>query len=479
MTLVTTPTMRRSWMPCMPMLKLQISPSDICSLMYLIVQIDSWWYYKGPENGVKNWTAKPSIFPNGIEAVAKKTGWPIEAHNRWWSPVTDYAKQNGGKFEFIVESEASLPVEEEFWDFLFSSSKETWNLLVYEQDWLDVAVTRLQALRNTVGLGRMWLKQMGAAATRYGLTIQYCMPWPRHLLQSVEISAVTQSRISDDYTPGNSQWQIGDTTILASALGLAAFKDNFHTSVIEKGCHNTENEPAPALETYAAALSGGPVGPSDHILKANRTLIMATCMSDGRLLKPTHPVMSLDSTFLYRAFQSSGPNGQLWAAYTEVGPFTWYYIISGTMSSAYTMHASELPPSTNVKPRTSFPPSLAYTYTLDGTVVKAMNFTGTLDIPECSVTDFQYWTLSPIMASGWALLGELNKVLPVSETRVVDIITSNGDIHVVYLSGEPGEVVPMTVYDTGSGTTEVTSCTIDSSGNSYFLFPHGPCVDSM
>ena len=143
------------------------------------------------------------------------------------------------------------------------------------------------------------------------------------------------------------------------------------------------------------------------------------------------------------------------------------------------MHASELPPSTNVKPRTSFPPSLAYTYTLDGTVVKAMNFTGTLDIPECSVTDFQYWTLSPIMANGWALLGELNKVLPVSETRVVDIITSNGDIHVVYLSGEPGEVVPMTVYDTGSGTTEVTSCTIDSSGNSYFLFPHGPCVDSM
>ena len=55
--------------------------------------------------------------------------------------------QNGGKFEFIVESEASLPVEEAFWDFLLSSSKETWNLLVYEQDWLDVAVTRLQALR--------------------------------------------------------------------------------------------------------------------------------------------------------------------------------------------------------------------------------------------------------------------------------------------------------------------------------------------
>lgn len=41
-------------------------------------------------------------------------------------------------------------------------------------------------------------------------------------------------------------------------------------------------------------------------------------MPDGRLLKPTRPVMSLDSTFLYRAFGSSGPNGQLWAAFTEV-----------------------------------------------------------------------------------------------------------------------------------------------------------------
>ena len=58
-----------------------------------------------------------------------------------------YINQNGGKFEFIVESEASLPVDPDFWDFLLSSSKNTWGLLVYEQDWLDVAVMKLEALR--------------------------------------------------------------------------------------------------------------------------------------------------------------------------------------------------------------------------------------------------------------------------------------------------------------------------------------------
>ena len=57
------------------------------------------------------------------------------------------------------------------------------------------------------------------------LCIRYCMPWTRHILQSVAIPAVTQVRVSDDYQPSNTQWRIGDTTILAHAMGLAAFKD--------------------------------------------------------------------------------------------------------------------------------------------------------------------------------------------------------------------------------------------------------------
>ena len=51
------------------------------------------------------------------------------------------------------------------------------------------------------------------------------MPWTRHILQSVMIPVVTHSRISGDYQPDNSQWIIGDSTILAHAVGLAPFKD--------------------------------------------------------------------------------------------------------------------------------------------------------------------------------------------------------------------------------------------------------------
>ena len=51
------------------------------------------------------------------------------------------------------------------------------------------------------------------------------MPWTRHVMQSVEIPVVTQTRVSGDYAPSNGQWMIGDSTIMAHAVGLAAFKD--------------------------------------------------------------------------------------------------------------------------------------------------------------------------------------------------------------------------------------------------------------
>ena len=52
---------------------------------------------------MKNWTAMPNIFPHGIEEVAVKTGWPIVAHNRYWSGDTDYATQvSSGERSLIV-----------------------------------------------------------------------------------------------------------------------------------------------------------------------------------------------------------------------------------------------------------------------------------------------------------------------------------------------------------------------------------------
>ena len=133
--------------------------------------LDSWWYYKGELGGVKNWTARPDVFPDGIQFLHANFSMPFVAHNRWWAPETDYATQNGGQYEFVTANNFSLPTEQRFWDDLMRNSS-VWGLRVYEQDWLYNVWDNLHNIRENITLGRNWLMQMGAGARRAGVNIQ-------------------------------------------------------------------------------------------------------------------------------------------------------------------------------------------------------------------------------------------------------------------------------------------------------------------
>lgn len=166
----------------------------------------------------------PSVFPDGLHYMNQKLELPFIAHNRYWDPKNIYAKQNGGKYDFVVEEVFSLPIEQQFWDDLLGEAA-TWGLRVYEQDWLVTAFEGLAALQTQLELGREWLIQMGEGARKHGITVQYCMPLPRHVLQSVEVPAVKQVRATDDNTPGTENWKnTAFSGIVEYALGLAPFK---------------------------------------------------------------------------------------------------------------------------------------------------------------------------------------------------------------------------------------------------------------
>ena len=81
---------------------------------------DSWWYYKGEGGGVKTWAPRPDIFPSGLAAFVRTTGWRTQLHNRYWANDTTYARQNGGAYDFHVETEnkLALPASQRFWDEL-------------------------------------------------------------------------------------------------------------------------------------------------------------------------------------------------------------------------------------------------------------------------------------------------------------------------------------------------------------------------
>ena len=186
--------------------------------------LDSWWYFKGQLGGVKNWTARPDVFPSGLQALHANLTYPFLAHNRWWAPETDYAKQNGGGYTFVFGNNYGLPVEQRFWDDLMRNSS-VWGLRMYQQDWLLSVWDSLPQIKQDVMLGREWLIQMGQGGAKVGINVQYCMPYPRHLLQSVEIPNVVQARASDDNDPpSQSNWVIGESSLLLYSIGIAPYK---------------------------------------------------------------------------------------------------------------------------------------------------------------------------------------------------------------------------------------------------------------
>lgn len=63
------------------------------------------------------------------------------------------------------------------------------------QDWLNVQFDKIKALKTNLTLGELWLTQMNEAAKTNDVFIQYCMANPRHALQSLTLSQVTQVQL--------------------------------------------------------------------------------------------------------------------------------------------------------------------------------------------------------------------------------------------------------------------------------------------
>jgi hypothetical protein len=81
-----------------------------------------------------------------VRALVELTGWKIIAHNRYWSPYTNYAKANGGEWDFFIDApltgnDMAVPLEQAFWVWLLKDSVKVWGLTTYEQDWLHDEVS--------------------------------------------------------------------------------------------------------------------------------------------------------------------------------------------------------------------------------------------------------------------------------------------------------------------------------------------------
>ena len=439
--------------------------ADKQHIPYRHMLIDSWWYFQN-EGGISNWTARPGVFyKDGGDAdlvrLNQETGWPFIAHNRYWSRNTVYSKANGGDYEFSADINGSyvVPLEQRFWDDLIGNGTK-WGLKTYEQDWMYNEFDNTPLLRTSATQARTWLMQMGAAAQKHGVNIQYCMPYPRHAMQSLEIQAVSQIRASGDYIPGRDRsppnWNIGGSSILAHALALRPFKDNFWTMLAEPGSSsgNTTNPDTPRAAAVAT-LTAAPVTPGDGAMYQNTSLIMMSTRADGVLLHPGRPCTYIDSFIRSLAGQGVGPAGHVWSTHTMVGASRFDVVFSTEVTAAYDLKLSELNVALGVRAAT-----VAFVHDPFRTAAPAV---ATFDeatplhiMPFAAEPDFALHAASAVESNGWSLLGELNKWVPVSASRFSQIGVDGDDL-VATCMGSAGETVKVSFAKGGKVTT--VSCT--------------------
>ncbi|CAH1776345.1 unnamed protein product, partial [Owenia fusiformis] len=422
---------------------------DKLGIPYRYLQYDSWWYPKGTLNGAISWDAMPQIFPNGLEYIYNKTKLPVIAHNRWWSSKVKYAKDNGGKYNFIIEKFKSMPDDEQFWIDLLAHSK-TWGLVTYEQDWLNVEFSGMERAISDLDLGSRWLTQMARGAAANNMTIQYCMAQVRDGLQSLTLPAVTQVRVSEDYSPGWEQWRIGFSSILAYALGLAPYKDTFWSTTKQPGNPYGKTEPYPALNAVVSTLSTGPVGVGDMIGGTNKTLVMMSCNAEGLLLKPSKPATAIDAQIIESAYQDGeGPAGEVWFTYTSIGPDPevtdiWRFgiLLAASMTNNYDVPLSQMDLLTPQKYRVYYlsgPPSKENIHILPD----YLNDAPIKLTPSCTEMSFCLYYVTPAIYmmsvhQEVLILGELDKWVHMSAQRVISILQMNVTIY-VKIKGVAGE----------------------------------------
>ncbi len=436
--------------------------ADALGIPYGYMQLDSWWYFKEPgRGGLVLWEPQPWMFPDGLSAFQDRLGLPLIAHNRWFA--TDNAYRACYPFVQSSDSGMAFPLTHGVFDE-FMRNAGSWGVFTYEQDWLISQYWGVPYLCNGVGHAEQWMDWIDDAAADQGLTVQLCMAGPAHFMNAVRTPAATTVRTSIDYmagVPKTMYWpQFHTVSMLAWAVGLLPFKDNFQTT---PGQRPILSEAHGEQEALISTLSAGMVGPGDRIGWADPVLLGRTCRADGLLLKPDRPATPIDAMFLEheRPYITSTRS-------RREGLGTWTYLAAynlaqgswaqRTLDNIFSLILYGYPPEAMfVYPETisDWEVDLFGDLGIEGSVVvydwrtgEAAVAQGFFEIPRLEKrADYAYLILTPVLPNGLALIGEVEKFVTLADRRF-SRIESLADAIRVQVEGMPGEVVTLLGYDT-------------------------------
>ncbi|CAF4557909.1 unnamed protein product [Rotaria socialis] len=291
---------------------------------------------------------------------------------------------------------------------------------------------------------------MGYAAHLFNINIQYSMNLPRHALQALEIDRVTQARVSDDYyihiNRQIPQWNIGVSSMLANAIGIAPFKDVFWSNQYQPGApyKTTAQEVLPDREILIATLSTGPVAFGDGINYVDKERIMRCCRQDGLILKPKKPLTMIDIAISDWALHHGVIQGELYSTKTIINNEIFSFIFASSMKRNYSIVPSMIRSSNGILWSFDNPYKINY-----------FDENHSLEISNkiCNLTSFCLWYSSPIWSfndsssTKYSFMGEINKWTFISQQRFSSLHTNVDNTQMtIIVQGVVNEIVDILVY---------------------------------
>jgi hypothetical protein len=457
-------------------------------------QLDAWWYPLHAEDVfcIREFEANRTMFPHGLKWLSEQVESPMalyghmfcndtslrsrfdmkEPQNRWW-----WNGYNTCPPRVKCPIKVAQPVSdaaEAFYRDIMGIAKSDLNMLHFEVDFMDIQFGEYVEYVTEPGEHRKWLKGMADAALALNVSVQYCMPLPGHMLQTLEFPAVTNARASPD--GGRPFTNMGPTNMLLWALDVRPFKDN---SLSRQGD-----------DFVGSVVARSPVGIGDA-KNFDFRAIKRTCRSDGVILHPSRPGFPLNAHYHPRAGRGAGT----WLTHSEIPGLTCYTALTGewavdeewliTPADLYPKHVDPQAlmwwawndPAERVRDRMPNEYGARPSQRCNGTSPRAsarecltrMSSKG-FPVVGGGADRFRLYHACPEMF-GWTLLGETSKYMPVSPNRlarVAPLTESESGGLIADVIGSPGEQVELT-YARPDGTLSVLAKTLPINGLDTFV----------
>ncbi|MBI3472394.1 MAG: hypothetical protein HY013_13660, partial [Candidatus Solibacter usitatus] len=373
------------------------------------LQLDSWFYPKGPlgawedfTGGIHEYVAHPSLFPRTLASFRERLGLPLITHARWIDPASPYRR----RYEFS----GNVSTDPLYWDNLAAYLREA-GVASYEQDWLGAQAQPALAVQHLSA----FTGQMARALREQGISIQYCMPAPRHFLQTARYDNVTTIRVSEDRFDRNRWDEFLYGSRLASALGVWPWSDVFRS---------TERD-----NTLLSTLSAGPLGVGDPIGGLDRDNLLRAVRPDGVIVKPDVAIVPLDQSILDEVQAQDRP--MVAAASTDFEGLRFSYVF------AYPRGRETLAAFTPDSLGLTRPAYVYNYFTGEGRLMEAG------ESVQVSLADGSaYYIVAPIGDSGIAFLGDAGHFVSVGKKRIPRLSdTGTLEVTVAFARGEKVRVV--------------------------------------